>query len=183
VSLSLSISPSISISPSLSTSLSLYLSLLDVGEYVDSLNPPPFDDQRCLELMIYRHLNDFNSLSCQQCIRFVDSVNLDSLVTNGNDGYQRVLDYLSQALLEVEEDTIQQFGQQMTQVLSDRRPDSNSEIIRVFVRRCVRRQVESAIYLPLRRAVFRIVYSFTAVKVMTSLHSSLTLLSLLGSIP
>lgn len=52
----------------------------------------------------------------------------------------------------------------MTQVLSDRRPDSNPEMIRVFVRRCVRRQVESAVYLPLRRAVFRIVYSFIAIK-------------------
>lgn len=112
-----------------------------------------------------RHLNDLSSLSCQQCIRFVDSVNLDSLVTPGNEGYLPVLNYLSQALLEVEEYTLQQFGQQMTQVLSDRRPDSNAEKIRVFVRRCVRRQVESAVYLPLRRAVFRIVYSFTAVKV------------------
>jgi hypothetical protein len=26
----------------------------DVGEYVDSLNPPPLDDQRYLELMVYR---------------------------------------------------------------------------------------------------------------------------------
>lgn len=113
----------------------------------------------------YRHLNDFNSVSCQQCIRFVDTVNLDSLVDAGNDGYQRVLDFLSRALLEVEEDTLQQFGQQMNQVLSDRRPEFNPEAIRVFVRRCVRRQVESAVFLPLRRTVFRIVYSFIAIKV------------------
>jgi hypothetical protein len=95
----------------------------------------------------------------------VDSINLDSLVTTGNEGYLPVLECLREALLQVEEHILQQFGQQMTQVLGDRRPDLDAEKIRVFVRRCVRRQVESAIYLPLRRAVFRIVYSFTAVRV------------------
>jgi hypothetical protein len=115
--------------------------------------------------LIFRHLNDPNSVPSQQCTRFVDSINLDSLVTGGNDGYLPVLECLREALLQVEEHILQQFGQQMTQVLGDRRPDLDAEKIRVFVRRCVRRQVESAIYLPLRRAVFRIVYSFTAVKV------------------
>ena len=67
--------------------------------------------------------------------------------------------------MEVEEYTLQQFGQQMTHVLSDRRPTTSQDKIRQFVRRCVRRQVEAAVYLPLRRTVFRIVYSFVAVKV------------------
>jgi hypothetical protein len=76
----------------------------------------------------------------------------------------------AQALVEVEEYTLQQFGQQMTHVLSDRRPGTSQEKIRQFVRRCVRRQVEAAVYLPLRRTVFRIVYSFVAVKVIDHLN-------------
>lgn len=73
---------------------------------------------------------------------------------------------VEQALVEVEEYTLQQFGQQMTHVLSDRRPSAGQDKIRQFVRRCVRRQVEAAVFLPLRRTVFRIVYSFVAVKVL-----------------
>jgi hypothetical protein len=44
-------------------SLPISLSSLcaDVGEYVDSLNPPPLDDQRYLELMVYRSILE-NSL-------------------------------------------------------------------------------------------------------------------------
>jgi len=158
-----------------SQSLRRLQQFLDVEEFVNCLHPPPLDDQRYLELMVYRHLNDFNSLSCQQCIRFVDSVDLDSLATEGPLGYQPVLDLLSQALSEVEEYTLQQFGQQMTHVLSDRRPGSSQDKIRVFVRRCVRRQVEAAVYLPLRRTVFRIVYSYIAAKAQKLQHAMKTL--------
>ena len=55
--------------------------------------------------------------------------------------------------------------QEMLRKLAERRPNYTAEQSRVFVRRCVRRQVEAAIYLPLRRTVFRIVYSFVAVQV------------------
>ena len=67
-----------------------------MGVFIDCVHPPPLDDQRHLELMVYRHLNDFSSLSCQQCMRFVDSVSLDGLVKEGPQGYQPVLDLLSQ---------------------------------------------------------------------------------------
>jgi hypothetical protein len=52
----------------------------------------------------------------------------------------------------------------MTQVIRDRRSDLTEDQIKSFVRRCVRRQVESAVFLPLRRTLLRIVYSFISVR-------------------
>lgn len=143
--------------------------------------------------MAYRYLNDFSSPACQQCVRFVTTVDLDDILhqaalQNGSfssnipqsvtsssasravdplsnpDGYRPVLNHIHQALAEVEAFVIQQHNQQMAHALRDRRPDVSDEDIRVFVRKCVRRQVEAAVYMPLRRTIFRIVYSFVATR-------------------
>ena len=148
-----------------SQSLRKVQEFLDVEMFINCLKPPALDDQRYLELMTYRRLNDFASLSCQQCIRFVDSVDLDALAQNDKvNGYLPMLELVAQALREVEQYTIQQYGQQMNQILRDRRPLMPNDKVKSFVSKCVRRQVEGAIYLPLRRAIFRIVYSFIADK-------------------
>jgi hypothetical protein len=136
---------------------------LGVDKYVDCIRPPLLDNQRYIELMVYRFLNDFASPACQQCIRFVSSVDLEVLVSDtGSNGYRPVLDHMKQALAEVEVFVLQQHQQQMIQPLLDRKPDLSPEQLHTFVRRCVRRQVEAALFLPLRRNVFRIVYSFIA---------------------
>lgn len=54
----------------------------------------------------------------------------------------------------------QQHQQQMIQLLLHRNPDLAEDTVSSFVRKCVRRQVEAALYLPLRRSVYRIVYTF-----------------------
>jgi hypothetical protein len=153
-----------SLDPGASKALRHIQTFLGVGRYLDCIKPPKMDDQRCIELMTYKHLNDLNSPSCQHCKRFVATVDLNSKVLPGPLGYKPVLDFLCEALQEVEQFTLQHHGQLMTQVLRDRRTDLEENQVKAFVRRCVRRQVEAAVYLPLRRAVLRIVYSFIAKK-------------------
>ena len=150
--------------PGASKALRHIQTFLGVGRYLDCIKPPKMDDQRCIELMTYKHLNDLNSPSCQHCKRFVLTVDLNSKVVPGPMGYKPVLDFLCEALQEVEQFTLQNHGQLMTQVLRDRRADLEETQVKAFVRRCVRRQVEAAVYLPLRRTLLRIVYSFIAKK-------------------
>lgn len=145
--------------PMASRSLRRLQNFLGVDKYIDCIHPPLVDDQRHIELMAYRFLNDFSSPACQQCVRFVTNVDLDALVLPGPEGHRPALNHLRQALNEVEQFVLQQHQQQMTQELSDRKPGLNADQLHTFVRRCVRRQVEAAIFLPLRRTVFRIVYS------------------------
>lgn len=159
-----------SMDPHASRSLRHVQNFLGVDKYVDCIHPPAVDDQRCIELMAYRFLNDFNSPACQQCVRFVESTDVEDIVAAANmdakdpEGYRPVLTYMHRALAEVENFVIQQHNQQMTQELRERRPDLGAEDARVFIRKCVRRQVEAALYLPLRRSIFRIVYSYLATK-------------------
>lgn len=149
--------------PLASRSLRHLQNFLGVDKYVDCIRPPLLDDQRYIELMAYRFLNDFASPACQQCIRFVTSVDLEVLVSDtGSTGYRPVLDHMKQALTEVEVFVLQQHQQLMIHSLLDRKPELTPEQFHTFVRRCVRRQVEAALFLPLRRNVFRIVYSFIA---------------------
>ena len=148
--------------PSASRSLRHLQNFLGVDKYIDCVHPPLLDDQRYIELMAYRFLNDFSSPACQQCVRFITSVELDPLVTTGPVGYKPVLEHISQALSEVELFVLQQHQQQMAQALIDRKNDMTQEQVRVFIRKCVRRQVEAALFLPLRRNAFRIVFSFIA---------------------
>ena len=150
--------------PLASRSLRHLQNFLGVDRYIDCIHPPLVDDQRCIELMAYRILSDFSSPACQQCIRFVSAVDLNSLVQDGPNGYKPMLKHLAMALAEVEAFVLEHHLSQMLQSLASRKPDYSEEQCRVFVRRCVRRQVEAAIYLPLRRNVFRIVYSFVAVQ-------------------
>ena len=151
-----------SMDPTASRSLRHLQSFLGVDKYIDCVHPPSVDDQRYIELMAYRFLNDFNSPACQQCVKFVTNVDLDSMVVDGDQGYKPVLQHISQALSEVESFVLLQHTQQMTQTLRERKPDFSPEQLRTFIRRCVRRQVEAAIFLPLRRTIFRIIYSFIA---------------------
>lgn len=148
--------------PLASKSLRHLQNFLGVDKYIDCIHPPPVDDQRYVELMAYRFLNDFSSPACQQCVRFVTTVDLDSMITQGPQGYKPALNHLSAALNEVELFVMQQHQQQMVHALKHRKPDWTQEQLRTFVRRCVRRQVEAALFLPLRRNAFRIVYSFIA---------------------
>ena len=126
---------------------------LSVDKYIDCIYPPPVDDQRHLELLAFKFLNDYDSAACQQCMRFVSTVNLESLEdpTAGADGFRPCLRHLGEAISEVEHFTLTQHQQQMKDELKARRPEMGAEAIAVFVRRCVRRQVESALFLPLRR--------------------------------
>ncbi len=138
---------------------------LGADKYIDCMHPPEVDDQRYIELLAYNFLNDFGAPACQQCVRFVNTVDLDKLATDGPEGYKPVLLHLNQALSEVEQFILQQHQHQMVLKLKERRPEMNPDQLATFVRRCVRRQVEAALFLPLRRSVFRIVFSFIAPKV------------------
>lgn len=138
---------------------------LSVDKYIDCIYPPPVDDQRHMELLAFRFLNDFNSPACQQCMRFVSNVNLENLQDPSKpegDGYRPALKHLGEAMSEVEQFTLNRHQEQMKDELRARRPEMSAEAIAVFVRRCVRRQVESALFLPLRRAVYRLVIKYTA---------------------
>lgn len=148
---------------------------LGVDNYLDCVHPPALDDQRFIELMAYRFLNDFGSEACQQCVRFITTVDLDGTVETGPEGYMPVLNFVRDALSEVEQFVQEQHMSQMIQTLRSRRADLNQEQLRSFVRKCIRRQVEAALYLPLRRTVFRIVFNFLAAKSKT-LQRSITLL-------
>jgi len=138
---------------------------LGVDNYLDCVHPPALDDQRFIELMAYQFLNDFGSEACQQCVRFITTVDLDGMVEIGTvDGYVPVLNHVRDALAEVEQFVQQLHMAQMIQTLKTRREDLNEDQLRSFVRKCIRRQVEAALYLPLRRTVFRIVFTFLAEK-------------------
>lgn len=150
--------------PLASRSLRHFQNFVGVDRYIDCIHPPVVDDQRCIELLAYRILNDFSSPACQQCIRFVGAVDLESLVEDGPNGYKPMLKHLSLALAEVEAFVLENHMAEMLRKLAERKPQYTAEQSRVFVRRCVRRQVEASIFLPLRRTVFRIVYSFVAVQ-------------------
>ena len=158
-----------------SKSLRHLQNFLGVDKYMDTVHPPLIDDQRYIELMAYRFMNDFTSPACQQCVRFITSVDLDSITEQGPDGYQAVLTFMRDALAEVEAFVQAQHQQQMVQTLRGRRPDLTAEEQESFVRKCIRRQVEAALYLPLRRTVFRIVYSCLAQRSRT-MHRAITLL-------
>jgi hypothetical protein len=137
---------------------------LGVDRKIDCIHPPPMDDQRAIEIMAYQFLNDYNSPACQQCVRFINSVDLEGVVETGEDGYKALLTFLHDALAEVELFVQQQHEQQLLNVLLSRRPDWTVDQRLKLVRLCIRRQVESALYLPLRRTVFRIVQSYVAEK-------------------
>ena len=146
-----------------SKSLRHLQNFLGVDKYMDTVHPPLIDDQRYIELMAYRLMNDFTSPACQQCVRFITSVDLDSITEQGPDGYKAVLTFMRDALAEVEAFVQAQYQQQMVQTLRGRRPGLTAE--ESFVRKCIRRQVEAALYLPLHRTVFRIVCSYLAQRV------------------
>eukprot|EP01038_Epipyxis_sp_PR26KG_P007258 gene7258-9895_t len=156
---------------SASRSLRHLQNFLGVDKFVDCIRPPIVDDQRFVELMAYRFLNDYNSPACQQCVRFIQDVDLDSLVSIGENGYFAVLEHVKIALAEVEQFVLQQHQQQMVHSLKHRNPDLAQDALMSFVRKCVRRQVEAAVYLPLRRTVFRIVYSFLSEKSREMMHA------------
>ncbi len=137
---------------------------LGVDSYIESVHPPTMDNQRYMELMAYRFLNDFSSPACQQCIRFVNGVDLDGMIEQGPDGYTGVLNYMKDALSEVVQFVQQQHQQQMISALAPRQPEFSMEQLQSFVNKCIRRQVEAALYLPLRRTIIRIVYSYLAKK-------------------
>lgn len=130
---------------------------LSVEKHVDCVHPPLVDDQRAVEIMAYRFLNDFNSPACQQCVRFTASVELDNMIDPGEEGYKGLLTFMHDALAEVEQFVQQQHEQQLLHMITGRRPEWSSDQRMKLVRQCIRRQVEAALFLPLRRSIFRLV--------------------------
>lgn len=59
---------------------------LTVEKYINCLYPPIIDDQRSIELLTYRFLNDYSSPACQQCVKFIGSVDLVNMVDYGGNG-------------------------------------------------------------------------------------------------
>jgi hypothetical protein len=129
---------------------------LAVEKHVDCIHPPLVDDQRAIELLAYRFLNDFNSAACQQCVRFTSSVELEGMIESGEEGYRGLLTFMHDALAEVEQFVQQQHEQQLVQTLRSRRPEWTEDQQQKLVRQCIRRQVEAALYLPLRRSLVRL---------------------------
>ena len=146
--------------PAASKCLRHLQNFLGVDKFIDCMRPPKIDDQRAIEVMTFRVLNDYDSPSCTQCVKFITSVDLESFIEDGPDGYKPVLAHLAAALSEVEAFVLKEHSTQMTVTLQKRRPSLCADKIRTFIRRCVRRQVEAALYLPLRRKVFRIIQPF-----------------------
>jgi hypothetical protein len=147
--------------PSASRSLRHLQNFLGVDKYIDCIHPPPIDDQRYIELMAFRLLNDFNAPACSQCIRFVANIDLESLIDpTSRDGFKAMLAHVAQALSEVETFMLNNYQQQMEQSLADRNQKMSKDQVTTFVRRCVRRQVEAAIYLPLRRQILKLIFPF-----------------------
>lgn len=202
-----------------SKGLELIHSFLNVNKYINCLNPPPIDEQRSLEIIAYQFLNDYKSVACQKCIKFVNNNDIEKLANLNNskdadnidnDDYIVVLEYIKDALQEVEdfvrseheetmltalksrlkyhghEDKLKENSDEMTEEeerelekelikLNSTTLTSNYQITKndiidyknykieqekirqtKLIRQCIRRQVESAIYLPLRRIIFRI---------------------------
>lgn len=125
------------------------------------------------------------SLIHDRCEQFVTSVKLQNLLNpKSPTGYIPMLKHIqdvSQALLtcfccfiivnhnvydilqavsEVQEYVLDSFQSQLVNTLHKRNRDMSSEEVITFVRRCVRRQVEAAIYLPLRRNVIKLTFPF-----------------------
>ena len=84
---------------------------------------------------------------------FVNNVDLQTFMNRH--GYQAALQHLSEAITEVELYPNASPGM-MKDELRARRLKMSGEAINVFVRRCVRRQVEAALFPPLRRDIFRV---------------------------
>lgn len=138
---------------------------LAVEKHVDCIHPPVLDDQRTIELMAYRFLNDFNSPACLQCVRFTNSVELDGQLEYGEEGYRGLLSFMHDALAEVEQFVQQQHEAQLLLTLQSRRPEWTEDQQLKLVRQCIRRQVEAALYLPLRRSMVRLLLSSLETKV------------------
>jgi len=146
--------------PAASRCLRHLQTFLGVDKFIDCMRPPKIDDQRAIEVMTFRFLNDYDSPSCAQCVKFITTVDLESFVEDGQDGYKPVLAHLAAALSEVEAFVLKEHSTLMLSTLQKRRPGLSADKARTFVRRCVRRQVEAALYLPLRRKVLRIIQPF-----------------------
>jgi hypothetical protein len=145
-----------SVDSSASHALQRVQHFLSIEKHVDCVHPPIVDDQRAIELMAYRFLNDFNSPACQQCVRFTSSVELEGMMESGEEGYRALLTFMHDALAEVEQFVQQQHEQQLVATIRSRRPEWMEEQQLKLVRQCIRRQVEAALYLPLRRPLVRI---------------------------
>lgn len=117
-----------------------------------------------LELDVYEVLNNSSMEVSKQCNMFVTGVDLEELVGDGSSGFQPVLIHLGLALKEVQELVTNEYGYALSTRFQEEYPDIDLEVIEGLISKCIRRQVEIAIYLPLRRRVIRIVYSFVAVQ-------------------
>jgi len=135
-------------------------SFLDVDNYVENTGINPLEPQRELELMAFRVLNDADSPLSQSCQSFVESWQPESYIDEQKPGtYKMSLKVLGEALRETEARLRQDCGMAAMALLTKRRPDLTRDQCKIAVRRCLRRQVELAIYLPFRQRIWDILTS------------------------
>jgi len=108
------------------------------------------DDQRAVEVTVFRFLNDSSTKISSYCHKFITSTNLQD-VAKSMDGYRGMLQHLNQACVEVCDEVVITYGDELYRNMHGRRPKAGTEKIKRFVYKCIRRQVESCIFLPLRR--------------------------------
>jgi hypothetical protein len=128
---------------------------LGVDKAVDCTGITPTNAQRELELVAFHVLNDFDSPLAEKCRNFAKNWNPEAYLVDGDlKAYQRPLKILGEALRETESWLRDECGPLCMSILGRRRPDLSLDQRKIAVRRCMRRQVEMAIYLPLRHRVW-----------------------------
>eukprot|EP01031_Cornospumella_fuschlensis_P038092 gene38092-46287_t len=152
-----------------SEALRIVQTFLQVDCFLSPLYPPPLDDQRAVESVLYAHLcspplSSPPSPCSLQCSRFVTSIDLDSCATASGDSPpdQGLLTFMRDALAEVESFVMSTMSPALGTILEGRGSSLGEDQRAVLIGKCVRRQVENALYLPLRRALLRLLASLQA---------------------
>jgi len=132
------------------------------------------DDQRSVELTVFRYLNDATSQVSAQCRRFVRVTQPAELVRKGPDGYVSLLKHVNEACSEVCDFITERYGDELFRSMKGRRPSSSRDKISQFVVKCIRRQVECCIFLPLRRSILHVMRTSASLdQQMTKLNAAL----------
>jgi hypothetical protein len=132
------------------------------------------DDQRSVELTVFRYLNDATSQVSAQCRRFVRVTQPAELVGKGPDGHVSLLKHVNEACSEVCDFIKERYGDELYRSMKGRRPSSSSDKISQFVVKCIRRQVECCIFLPLRRSILHVMRTSASLdQQMTKLNAAL----------
>jgi hypothetical protein len=120
------------------------------------------------------------------CVLFVlVNIDLESYVEAGNEnGYRPMLLLLNRAMTEMNDYMRTNYYDQLESLMLTRKPewrqlqqkqqndstivmpteDASVDLLRQFIFRCIRRQVELAMFLPIRRDVFKLIFPFIALQ-------------------